>query len=182
MNDHQVRLTNIVTRVLVVYSIAGVVAALIGCVVWFEIRAQRMWVISSHTYEGFPLLIRRIDRLPFPSRRKELPTLAIITHTFSEREPNGLPEPAYNDALAELDLAMITVMRDSGVGSPVLIETFGGKRIYYHYVVDHHSAKRQFEKARLLFPDDMIDFDTQEDPEWGFIDRYAKNYFPEQIV
>lgn len=108
--------------------------------------------------------------------------MAIITHTFSERAPNGLPEPAYNEALAELDLAIITVMRDCRVGSPVLIETFGGKRIYYHYVVDRHSAKLRFEKAKLLFPDEMIDFDTHEDPEWGFIDRYAKNYFHEQIV
>ncbi|TLD69964.1 hypothetical protein FEM03_14630 [Phragmitibacter flavus] len=162
----------------VLYSVAGVVAALIGYVVWIEIRAQRMWVISIHTYEGFPLLLRHIDRLPFPSRRKELPTLSIITHTFSERSPDELPEPAYNDDLAELDLAMITVMRDRRIGSPVLIETFGGKCIYYHYVVDRHSAKRQFQKARLLFPDEMIDFDTREDPEWGFIDRYAKNYFP----
>ena len=82
-----------------IYTVAaGTLVSVMIWLAWIEIRGQRRWVLSQHTYEGFPLCLRHVERLASPSRRKELPALAIITHTFSKRLPNGLPESDYNDS------------------------------------------------------------------------------------
>jgi len=162
------------------YAIAAVtVICAVAYFVWLEIRGQRMWVVSQHTYEGFPLLLRHVDRLPFPSRRKRLPKLAIITHTFAKRRSDGLPDPDYNNGLFDLDMALIDAMKLDGVGTPVLIETFGGKRMFYYYVADQPSAEGRFQDVKRLFDGEELSFDCRADPEWGFIQRYAKDYFPD---
>lgn len=140
-----------------------------------------MWVLSQHTYEGFPLFLRHVERLPAPLRRKELPALAIITHTFSKRLANGLPESDYNDSLAEMDLMLMNAMKAQKIGSPVLVETFGGKRMFYYYVVDQRSAEKRFADIRPLFPAEELSFDSRPDPDWGFIYRYAKDFFPDLL-
>ena len=140
-----------------------------------------MWVLSQHTYEGFPLFLHHVERLPAPLRRKELPALAIITHTFSKRLANGLPESDYNDSLAEMDLMLMNAMKAQKIGSPVLVETFGGKRMFYYYVVDQRSAEKRFADIRPLFPAEELSFDSRPDPDWGFIYRYAKDYFPDLL-
>ena len=167
------------------YTLYVIVAFIVVCVViyivWLEIRGQRLWVLSQHSYEGFPLFLRHVERLPFPSRRAELPSLAIITHTFAMRLANGLPDPDYNDTLVDFDLTLIDAMKDDGVGSPVLIETFGGKRIYYYYVTDEVAAQIRFWAIRRRFTEEELAFECRPDPEWGFIHSYAKDYFPELI-
>jgi hypothetical protein len=163
-----------------IYTVAaGIVVVVLIWVAWTEIRGQRKWVVSRHTYEGFPLLLRRLERLPFPSRRQELPTLATITHTFSKRLPNGLPETDYNASLLEMDLRLVDAMNDESIGLPVLVETFGGKRMYYYYVVDQRSAEKRFEDIRPLFPAEELSFESKADPDWGFMQRYAKDFFPD---
>lgn len=167
-------------QVQTIYTIAaGTVVAVVIWLVWLEIRGRRMWVLSRHTYEGFPLYLRHVERLPGLSRRKELPALVIITHTFSKRLANGLPESDYNDSLAEMDLMLMDAMSEQKIGCPVLIETFGGRRIFYYYVVDQHSAEKRFADIRSLFPAEELSFDSRADPDWGFIHRYSKEYFPD---
>ena len=165
-----------------IYTVAaGTLVSVMIWLAWLEIRGQRRWVLSQHTYEGFPLCLRHVERLASPSRRKELPALAIITHTFSKRLPNGLHESDYNDSLLEMDLMLIDAMKDQKIGSPVLIETFGWKRMFYYYVVDQCFAEKRFEDLRPLFPAEELCFDSRADPDWGFIQRYAKDYFPDLL-
>jgi|GEM_PF-1268215 len=163
-----------------VYAIAAItVVCAVVYLVWLEIRGQSMWVLSQHTYEGFPLFLRHVERLPFPSRRRKLPQLAIITHTFAKRRSDGLPDPDYNDGLLDLNMTLIDAMKLDGVGTPVLIETFGGKRMFYYYVIDQRSAESRFHDIKRLFSGEELSFDSRADPKWGFIQRYAKDYFPD---
>ncbi len=162
-----------------VVAVVSIIGALVGYLVWLEIRGQRMWVLSQHQYKGFPLFLRRIERLPFPSRRAKQPVLATITHTFTKRRPDGLPESAYNDTLFEMDQKLIEAM--NGIGSPVLIETFGGKRNFYYYVTDAGLAEARFSSIRQGFAQEELVIDCRPDPAWNFIYNYFKNFFPDQL-
>jgi hypothetical protein len=138
-----------------------------------------VWVLSQHQYKGFPLLVRRVERLPFPLRRAELPVLAVITHTFAKRRADGLPEPEYNESLFDMDEMLIELM--SGIGSAVLIETFGGKRHFYYYVTDGDEAEARFQSVNRDFPSEDLSLDCRPDASWDFIYRYFKNFFPNQL-
>jgi hypothetical protein len=52
-------------------------------------------------------------------------TLVVVTHTFANREANGLAESKYN---------MITEFDSGSSGVSILVETFGGERNYYFYI------------------------------------------------
>jgi hypothetical protein len=43
-------------------------------------------------------MLRRPAHLNVESLRPELPTLTVVTHKLTKRQPNGLPEPDYNQA------------------------------------------------------------------------------------
>jgi hypothetical protein len=163
-----------------IYVVAAVlIATLMGYLVWLEIRGQRIWVFSEHKYEGFPLLLRRLERPPFPSRRTELPDLVTITHMFTRCLADGLPEPEYNDSLCGMDEKLVDIMK--GIGSAVLVETFGGERNYYYYVSDEGAAEARFRSVKQLFGGEDLTFDCRPDRRWNFLYRYCKNFFPELL-
>jgi hypothetical protein len=80
-------------------------------------------------------MLRRPTNLDVELLRRSHPTLAVVTHEFSRRKPNGLPEPDNNEILFETDIELVRAFDVDQMGVPALIETFGGKRHYYFYVV-----------------------------------------------
>src|SRR5258705_10453022 len=91
------------------------------------------WATAKMEYEGFPLMLRRPTNLDVDSLRPALPTLAVVTHEFTKRKSNGLPEPDYNESLFEMDLELVRAVDVYRMGVPALVETFGGKRHYSFY-------------------------------------------------
>jgi len=59
-------------------------------------------------YEGFPLLRRRPKNLEIESNQASFPVFVVVTHKFTKRQPNGLPDKDYNDGLAEIDYELVT--------------------------------------------------------------------------
>src|SRR5271170_7718448 len=95
---------------------------------------MRTWLTAEKIYEGFPLFLRRSENLETESNQISFPVLAVVTHKFTKRQPNGLPDKDYNDGLAEMDYELVTAFDIDRMGVPALIETFGGERNYYFYV------------------------------------------------
>jgi hypothetical protein len=89
------------------------------------------WISTEKTYAGFPLVLRRPTNIDVETLRPMFPALAVVTHEFTKRKPDGLPEPNYNDGLAKMDHELITAFDIDRMGVPALVETFGGKRHYY---------------------------------------------------
>src|SRR5688500_278746 len=98
---------------------------------WRQFHPGRTWQVSGHTYESFPLILRWPTNVDTPTNRKRYPRFAVITHEFTHRYPDGRPEPAYNETLFDFDEAITSAFDSPRCGVPILVETFGGKRIYY---------------------------------------------------
>jgi len=135
------------------------------------------WLTGEKTYEGFPLFLRRPAHLDVEVLRPSFPKLAIVTHEFSKRKPNGLPEPDYNHELAGMDHELIAAFDIDRMGVSVLVETFGGKRHYYFYVADNADVPAVISAIACRYPDERLSWSVRPDPRWGFIEEYAKEHF-----
>jgi hypothetical protein len=138
---------------------------------------MRTWVTAEKTYEGFPLFLRHPANLDVELLRPSFPTLAVVTHVFTKRKPNGLPDADYNDGLAEMDQELVTNFDVDRIGVPVLIETFGGKRNYYFYVATDADVPAVISAVARRYPDERLSWLVRPDPEWSFIEKYARDHF-----
>jgi hypothetical protein len=84
---------------------AIVFLALVAFLLWRRRRSPRMWIGSGHTYQDFPLYLRRPVNVDTPRNRKSYSKLAVISHEFTRRRANGLPEPEYHESLYDFDTA-----------------------------------------------------------------------------
>jgi hypothetical protein len=140
-----------------------------------DTRPDRAWKTGSASHEGFPLLLRTPCGLDYDVLSRKFPNLLVVRHKLSKVQPSGLPEPDYNDSLADLDHHLINLPEALDRGISVLVETFGGKRNHY-YIADESDIDARETLTRLQFPGQALTWDLRDDPEWGFIRRYAKEY------
>ena len=135
------------------------------------------WISFEKEYEGFPLLLRRPKNLEIGSLIKSLPQLAVVTHKFTKRRPDGLPDPDYNESLFEMDIEIRRAFDVSQMGAAVLVETFGGKRHYYFYVTTKTDVSTIISDIASHYPTEQLSWTVRPDPEWGFLERYGKDFF-----
>lgn len=139
--------------------------------------ASQEWLMGQMDNEGFPLLLRRPKDLDYDLLKVTFPNLVVVQHQFAKTKSNGLPEDDYNIGLADFDDEVVNYFRNRKQGITVLVETFGGKRNYYMYAVadaDFDKAKAHFKQS---YPKHNISWTIKNDPDWGFIKAYAKEYF-----
>jgi hypothetical protein len=137
---------------------------------------MRSWLTVETTYEGFPLFVRRLANLDVASLRPRYPTLAVVTHEFTKRKANGLPEPDYNDGLVKMDCALIDAFDVDGMGIPILVETFGGKRHYYFYVAPDADVPAVISVIARRYPMERLSWSVRSDPKWAFIENFARDH------
>ena len=135
------------------------------------------WLTAEKEYEGFPLFLRRPADLDVGSLRPTHPTLAVVTHEFTKRLPNGLPEPDYNQGLSQMDHELITAFDIDRMGVPVVVETFGGKRHYYFYVAADSDVPAIISAVAGRYPGERLSWTVRPDPQWGFLEKYAREKF-----
>ena len=138
---------------------------------------MRTWLTAEKTYEGFPLFLRRPAALDIESLRPQLPNLAVLTHKFAKRKPNGLPAPDYNHGLATLDREIVSAFDIDRMGAPALVETYGGERNYYFYVALDTDASGIFSALARRYPEEKLSWSIRSDPGWDFIETYARENF-----
>jgi hypothetical protein len=138
---------------------------------------MRSWLTAEKTYEGFPLLLRRPAKFDVDSLRPLYPTLAVVTHQFTRRKPNGLPQPDYSDGLVEMDCEMVGAFDVDRMGVPALVETFGGKRHYYFYVSADADVPAIISAVARRYPAERLSWEVRPDPKWEFIESYASEHF-----
>ena len=158
-------------------GISVALLAVLAFIVWRRQHPTRKWVVSKLTYEGFPLLLRRPTNLDTPANRERYPILAVVTHEFTHRYPDGRPEPAYNESLLDFDCEITSAFDSPQRGIPILIETFGGKRIYYFYVEPGADLSAVFQPIAARHSNEKLTWELSQ-KGWGFIDRYAGDFFP----
>jgi len=136
------------------------------------------WSTAEVEWEGFPLLLRKPNYPNIWQYQNQLTQLIAIHHILEEVKSNGLPYPAYNDSLIAFDKYIIKLFKKSHQGKLFLIETFGGKRIYYFYT----SFDLQIESLSKKIQDQFkvrIQITVKSDPLWNFLRTYPLKLFPD---
>jgi Family of unknown function (DUF695) len=135
------------------------------------------WLTAEKLREGFPLLLRRPATLDVASLRPRFPMLAFVTHTFTKVTSNGLPEGDYNHGIAELDHELLTAFDTEAIGVVVLVETYGGERCYYFYVMANADVAGVISAVGRRYPHERLSYSMRPDPSWQFIEGYARDHF-----
>jgi hypothetical protein len=138
---------------------------------------MRTWLTGEATYEGFPLFLRRPADFDIDTLRPSFPNLVVVTHKFTKRKPNGLPDDDYNHELAAMDRDLVTAFDIDRMGIPALIETFGGKRHYYFYVAVDTDVSITLSTIINRYSHEQLTWSVRPDSKWGFITKYAKEHF-----
>ncbi len=134
------------------------------------------WLTAMVEHEGYPLALRVRPTADTEKNRTRYPRLAVITHTLAQVRPNGLPEPDYNDLLAEFNLAIVEAVDQHDAGLTVLVETFGGRRNYYAYVAAADHAESAVDSLRKRFPEHQLSLAGRMDGDWRFLNDYRKAF------
>jgi hypothetical protein len=72
---------------------------------------------------------------------------------------------------------LITVFDQRGNGVCVLIETYGGERNYYYYVIPNADVSALLDPILRRYSMEKLEISTKSDPEWNFFQKYAKDFF-----
>jgi hypothetical protein len=137
---------------------------------------DRNWETKEIIHEGFPLLLRYPEKQNVSSIRSAFPTLAVITHHFSEVRNNGLPYPDYNDTLFDFDAKIREAFESKDLGLVMLIETFAGKRNYYIYSILDADIANILADTTNQYSQHKITWLTRLGPNWNFIDKYTCHF------
>ena len=135
------------------------------------------WVIDEITYEGFPLLLRRPAKVDIEGLRPLYPIRVAVTHIFTKRKPNGLPEASYNNGLFAMDNELTDAFSAGHHGECVLVETFGGERNYYYYISGEADAPAILTGISNRYPAEQLSWKVRTDSGWTFLTRYAAEFF-----
>jgi len=139
-------------------------------------ESERLWVGTGHTYESFPLYLRRPTNVDTPANRQRYPKLAVLSHQFTHRLPDGRPESKYNKTLFDFDTAITSVFDSPPRGVPILVETFGGFRHYYFCVAPDVDLAAAVQAIAQRFPMEKLTWEYRTTPGWDFLPVYAGQY------
>jgi hypothetical protein len=132
------------------------------------------WFTAKRQHEGFPLLLRFPEKRDFDLLEKQYTKLLLIRHQLDKVLPSGLPEPAYNETLFEFDEQIVGMFGESGI--PVLVETFGGRRNYYIYVLPRLDISTAQTTLKAKYPTLTTAWTIHDGTGWKLIRRYSTEY------
>ena len=97
--------------------------------------------------------------------------LLVVIHALASVSSDGLPTPDYNDSLIGFDVDLIAALDRAGCS--VLVETCGGRRLYYAYVASEDATKKIVSEISMTHGlGGSVSFRGGKDSEWKVYDRY----------
>jgi len=137
---------------------------------------EMQWYTGEVQHEGFPLLLRFRGKPNFDLYPRRYPKLLVVQHTLAKVRSSGLPEPDYNDSLADFDHDLVNAFEPSASGMTVLIETFGGRRNYYIYVSADAPVEDVKNQLSTKYRQHELEWSLRDDAGWKLIRRYSEEY------
>lgn len=137
---------------------------------------QVKWYVKETIYEGFPLILRFPEKPDIEKLKKKFTRLLSIEHKFTKVKSNGFPESKYNKSLLTFDLYITRMFEKQAMGKTVLVETYGGNRIYYIYISEEINIEEFKAKVKRKFPEHTLAWETQKDANWKFLKSYSEDF------
>ena len=134
------------------------------------------WSTYEFQHEGFPVLLRFPEKPDFDALQKKYPKLVVVKHHLEKVRASGLPEADYNDSLADFDQDLVTCFENNSSGITVLVETFGGRRIYYAYVIEDLKMEDVRQRFTEKYPALKLEWTQQDGKDWRLIRRYSAEH------
>lgn len=134
------------------------------------------WLGKTARHEDFPLALRVRPYVVTPENQRNFPQLTAITLQLAKVRADGMPEPDYNDTLADLDAGLIDLFEINNVGLTVLVETFNGRRTFYSFTQATAPVQALVTDFQKRNPMHAISIQVKSDPNWGFITDYRKQF------
>ena len=138
--------------------------------------ADDRWLGKTARYEGSPLALRVRPYVLTLKNQRKFPQLVAITLKLAKVRTDGMPEPDYNDTLADFDAELIDLFETNKVGLTVLVETFGGRRVFYSFTQVTAPVEALVAEFQKRNPSHAISVQVKPDPNWGFIANYRKQF------
>ena len=139
-------------------------------------ETQDKWLGKMAEHEGIPLALRVNVAAETSQNKQRYSRLVVITHTLEKVKTNGLPESNYNETLIDLDSEIVSLFEKNNRGVTALIETFGGNRNYYIYVLDSVDIEAVFNSLKTEHPQQKLSLFKKADPNWSLLMNYKKDY------
>lgn len=134
------------------------------------------WSSALVQHEGFPLALRVRPAIDQPSIASRFPHLAVLAHALAQVRPDGLPEAAYNESLADFDAAVHVALEASGGGLVMIVETFGGTRSYYACVRDEGAQRAWLASVLADHAGHELSGRFVADRAWRFYRSYQRDF------
>ena len=140
-------------------------------------KEKMKWFNTDTVYDGLPLYLRRPAYENIWNYQKSFPRLFCITHNLDKVKGNGLPESEYNKTLDGFDEELVNLFDSEKEGIIFLVETFSGKRNYWHYLSRQTDYNEKVDYIKEKYPMHRIVTSNHEDSDWGFIEEYPVNLY-----
>lgn len=138
------------------------------------------WLTNETEYGRLPLYLRLPNYENVWEYKSKYPILICITHEFDSVKDNGLPTAEYNKLLIDFDGEVVNLFDPSKNGIIFLVETYGGARNYWFYIIDSKFFFKKFYDLKDKHFNKNLELDYRNDSEWNFIKDYpVKLYEPE---
>jgi hypothetical protein len=124
------------------------------------------WVVLKGEADGLPVIIKVMEDLPPENVRERFGWLTVISWRYDASDNNGMPAPAVNDQMVQLEHAIDNIQEDE-LRVQVYSKTGNGLKELVYYIGDRDEFIQAFNDALADQPRYPLEIEFFEDPEWG---------------
>lgn len=133
------------------------------------------WLLLKYRHEGYPVVMKVIKELPPGSVRDRFRWLTVISWRYERTENNGMPLPAVNSQMVDLEHAIDDIQEDD-LCVQVYSKTGNGLKELVYYINDRDEFMKAFNEALADHPTYPLDIEFFDDPDWGDLQTVHATY------
>jgi hypothetical protein len=131
---------------------------------------REAWTLAEGQHDGRPLVLR-FNEGAGEAERSAWPLRVGVAVPFVDATPEGLPGPADDQALAEIEDAL-TRYTEGGAVIPALVVTTSGMREFVFYARDERSARELAEAATSAAGRHEVQHYVAPDKRWDGYEEF----------
>ena len=137
------------------------------------------WLLLKYKNEGYPVVMKVMEELPPESVRDRFGWLTVISWKYDRVENNGMPLPALNSQMVDLEHA-IDDIQENNLCVQVYSKTGNGLKELVYYISDRDEFMKAFNEVLADHPRYPLDIEFFDDPEWGDLQTVHKVYLEKE--